>query len=351
MKSSSSPKLTYLTNSMEFISCPICGGKEYRKIYEGIVQRGEVNITCVICTHCTHLYLNPRPSLEAYTKFYDEDDYGKVALAVKKKAYSERSHIHDEAFFQERTGHGTRLYKKYLAGRLTKSDMVFDFGAGDGAWLQGLRQATGCAIDGNEPMSLQVQFIKKRLGIDVFHAPIEELADKIVEKYRSRIRLVIACDSLEHMVDPMMCLHIARSILADDGYLYICNWDILHRMEQPTAAGRLLEECLSIDHAQYFHKNSYRFMVQKAGFEILNFESISTIREKADHMEIFARKASVPEQLSPELGCHQVLSRMAGIESDVRRYRTRSLHYRLRPIVNKSLGFVRKVLAGSKLGS
>lgn len=348
MQSSSSPKLTYLIESMEVISCPLCGCKEYHKVYEGSVVRGQVDVTCVICTCCTHLYLNPRPSLEAYSKFYDEDDYGRIALAVKKKSYSERPHIHDEEFFQERTGHGTRLHQKYLKDKLTKNDIVFDFGAGDGAWLHGLRQATGCTIDGNEPMSLQVKFVKKRLGLDIFHAPIEDLADKVIEKYRGRVKLVIACDSLEHMTDPMKCLNIARSILSDDGYLYICNWDIFHRMNQPAAAGRLLKECLSIDHTHYFHKNSYTLTVQKVGFEILNFESASTIREKPDHMEIFARKASIPEQLSPELGCRQILSELAGIESNVKRYRARSLHYRLRPVVNRARGFVRKALAGSK---
>jgi len=348
MQDSSSPNLTYLIDSMEIISCPICGSEEYRKVYHGTVNRGRVDLTCVICTHCTHIYLNPRPSLEAYSKFYDEDDYGRVALAVKKKSYSERSHVHDEEFFQKRKEQGARLYQKYLKGKLKKNDTVFDFGAGDGAWLYGLREATGCVIDGNEPMSLQVEFIKRRLGVEVFHATIEDMADKIIEKYRGRVKLVIACDSLEHMLDPMKCLNIAHSILTDGGYLYICNWDIIHRMGRPAAAGRLFGQCLSIDHAHYFHKNSYAFTVQRAGFEILKFESSSTIREKTDHMEIFARKASIPGQLSPKLECPQILSQIAGIESSVKRYRSRSLRYRLRPVVNKARGLVHKALARSE---
>lgn len=335
MQSSSSPKLTYLIESMEVISCPLCGCKEYHKVYHGTVDRGQVDVTCVICTNCTHLYLNPRPSLEVYAKFYDEDDYGRVALAVKKKSYSERSRMHDEEFFQERTGHGTRLYQKYLKGKLTKNDIVFDFGAGDGAWLFGLREATGCTIDGNEPMLLQVQFIKKRVGVDIFHGTIENLVETVVEKYRGRVRLAIACDSLEHMIDPLKCLHIARSILTDEGCLYICNWDILSRMKRLAATGNFLKECLSIDHPHYFHRNSYTFMAKKAGFEILNFEPVSTIRQKPDHMEILARKASIPEKLSPEFGYRQILSTIASMESDVRRYRTWPLRYWLRLLKNK----------------
>jgi SAM-dependent methyltransferase len=314
---------------MEVIACPVCGCKEYHKVYEGPVVRGQVDLTCAICSHCTHLYLNPRPSLEAYAKFYNEDDYGRVALAVKKKSYSERSSIHDEEFFQERTAHGTRLYETYLKGILTENDTVFDFGAGDGAWLYGLRKATGCTIDGNEPMALQVEFIRKRLGIDIFHAPIEELGPLVMKKYRGKVRLAIVSGSLQHMVDPMKCLEIARDILSDNGYLYVCNWDILYRMSRPASAGLLFKDAVSIDHVHYFHENSYKLMVQRAGFEILNFEPFSTIRYKPKHMEIFAKKSSTPEDLVPEIGCDQVLARIVDLEASVKRYRTFSLHYRL----------------------
>ena len=332
MKTLANPNLSYLLDSIRTIVCPICGCKEYHKVYKGPVVRGKVDLTCVLCSSCTHLYLNPSPSLEAYSKFYNEDDYGKVALAVKKKSYSERSHIHDEEFFRQRTRHGTRLYETYLRDILTQNDVVFDFGAGDGAWLFGLREATGCKIDGNELMSLHVEFIRKRLGINVFHAPVEDMEDTIIKKHNGTVKLAIASDSLEHMTDPMKCLHIARSILAEDGYLYICNWDILRRMDRPTISGKLLRECLSIDHPHYFHKNSYLFMVEKAGFEVLNFEAVSSIRTKTNHMEIFARKTSIPEKLSPKPTAHQVLSEIASIESKIKRYRAFSLWYRLHSI-------------------
>ena len=333
------PNLSYLLNSMESIPCPICGCEEYHTVYEGHVVRGDVDLICVLCRNCTHLYLNPRPSLNAYSKFYDEDDYGRVALAVKEKSYAERPRMHDEEFFKRRTRHGKRLYEKYLKGILTKNDIVFDFGVGDGAWLYGLREVTGCKIDGNEPMSLQVQFIEKRLGVDIFHAPTEVLERPLIEKYKGRVKVAIASDALEHMVNPMKCLQIAWSILDDDGYLYICNWDFLDRMASPAAHGRLLKEYLSIDHVHYFHRNSYIFMAKKAGFEILNFEPFSDIRPKPKHMEIFARKGSIPEKIAPRLTHYQILSKIASIESEVKRYRAVSVRYRLHLIKKKVVEF------------
>ncbi|MBC8392848.1 MAG: class I SAM-dependent methyltransferase [Deltaproteobacteria bacterium] len=338
-----SPDLAYLIDSQETVPCPICHSDQYQTLYQGDVKRGQVEITCVICRNCTHMYLNPRPTVEAYSRFYDRDDYGRMALAVKNKAYSERAGIHEEMFFKERAGHGVRLYEQYLKGNLTKNDIVFDFGAGDGAWLYGLRDVTGCAIDGNEPMAIQVDFIRDRLGVEIFHAPIEELGPAVTQKYGGKVKLAIVSGSLQHMVDPMQCLKIARDILLDDGYLYICNWDVLDRMASPAPNGKLFRENASIDHVHYFHENSYRYMVQKSGFDVLNFEPSSTIRYKPRHMEIFAKKASVLQEPTPIVSCDRILGRIAEMESAVKKYRIFSLRYRLHCVKKIVMDFLKSL--------
>lgn len=333
MKNSTAPDLNYLIDSVTTISCPICGCEEHQKVYRGPAFRGNLELTCVICTYCTHLYLNPRPSLEAYSEFYSKDDYGRLA-SVGKKKYS-RSSMHEENYFQERTGQGTRLYNEYLKDILTENDIVFDFGAGDGAWLFGLRESSGCEINGNEPGLLHVEFIKKRMGLEIFYGSTEDLGDQIADKYKGKAKLAIVSGSLQHMINPMKCLSIARSILTEDGYLYICNWNLFDRMSLESENAILLRECISIDHPHYFHKNSYMFMVKKAGFEVLNFKPVSTIRTKVRHMEIFARKVPLPEKVLPELKTDEILSKIDKMESDVRRYRTFSVVYHLRFIKRK----------------
>jgi hypothetical protein len=112
-------------------------------------------------------------------------------------------------------------------------------------------------------------------------------------------------------------------------------------MGRPAMAGKLLREWLSIDHPHYFHKNSYVFMVQKAGFEILNFEPLSTIRFRPKHMEIFAKKSPIPQNVSPEVGCERILSEIDSLESAVRNYRVFSLRYYLHVIRKQVTNLIR----------
>jgi len=339
------PDLTYLIDSMHVINCPICGSEEYHDVFEGEVARGRIKLRCVICVNCTHLYLNPAPSLEAYARFYESDDYGKIACACKNKPYSQRSTIHDEQIFQARSKYGAMLYNQYFKDELGQGDVVFDFGAGDGAWLYGLRKETGCIVDGNELMGLHVKFIKERLGLDVFQYPIEKIEKPLLEKYNNNVKLVIASDSLEHMVDPMRCLEMARSILAGDGYLYICNWDIIDRMAEPGPGGRLFAEYVSVDHPHYFHENSYRYIVEKAGFEVVHFNVSSEIRPAPKHMEIVARKRQTIKEVVPEKNFEDILGDIASVEFKVKHYRTCSLRYHLHTIKKKVIKTMRKVTA------
>ncbi len=299
--------LNYLINSLETISCPICGCPESRKVYQGSARRGNIGLFCVICTYCAHLYLNPRPSLKAYTEFYRNDDYRR--LTFRKTDYcNERLKIHNHNYFQERMGHGQRLYNEYLKNILKKDDIVFDFGAGDGAWLFGLRQLTGCKIDGNEPSLVDVQFIKEKMGLDIFSGPIEDVGDEIIARYKGKVKLAIVSGSLQHMLEPMRCLNIAWQILCPEGYLYICNIDLFDYLSFKRDNPSLFKEILTIDHPHYFHKDLYIFMAEKSGFKVINFKAKSTIRLKL--MEIFAQKVSRPQKLIPKVSYKEILSRI-----------------------------------------
>lgn len=345
MANISNPVLTYLIDSMKIINCPICGSDQCHEVYKGEVSRGGIELRCVICVNCTHLYLNPTPSIEAYSRFYESDDYGRVACAFKNKPYSQRTTLHDENVFQARSKYGAMLYNQYFKDELGQGDIVFDFGAGDGAWLYGLRKETGCLIDGNELMGLHAEFIKKRLGVEVFQAPIEEIEKPLMEKYNNNVKLVIASDSLEHMVDPMRCLKMARLMLANDGYLYICNWDIIDRMSELGPGGRLFSQYVSVDHPHYFHESSYKYLVEKAGFEIVHFNASSEIRPKPKHMEIVACRKSSSKGDVPGKCYEDILGDITRIESEVKRYRTYSLRYRLHTIKKGIIKTLRKVTA------
>lgn len=291
--------------------------------YEGIALRGN-ELVCVACCACTHLFLNPRPDLEAFKHFYKGDNYFHLCAEFSKVSLEEKmAQFEDDKFWSERFAHGRRLYERYFAGLLGPGDVAFDFGCGDGGWLGGLREASGCEIDGEEISDLYVDVIKQRLGVEVTLGPIEEVAENILARYApGGVKVAIVSGSLQHMLDPMLCLSVAHRILSPDGLLFVCNWNLFDHFMAPCRepggelyadSQRLLGENLSWEHAHYFHETSFLFMLEVAGFELVDFEPESTIRKR--HMGALVRKAQRPIMPRPRASVDEVLARLRALEA------------------------------------
>jgi hypothetical protein len=120
----------------------------------------------------------------------------------------------------------------------------------------------------------------------------------------------------------MYCLAIAREILRGDGYLFVCNWNLFDHYMAPYAGDpegfygatrRVLGEVLSWEHPHYFHAASFRYMVESAGFEILDFEFDSQIRPR--HMGVLARPAVEVVASRPAMAAVDVIARLRALES------------------------------------
>ena len=274
----------------ERIACPLCSSTREVPLYEGVALRGN-NLRLAMCLDCSHMFINPRPSLDVFKEFYADESYFHLCADHFKVPIEEKmAQFGNDDFWEERFIHGKLLYDKYLTGVLGEQDIAFDFGCGDGAWLWALRELSHCDVDGEEISPIYAKVVKDRLGKEIFAGPIEEVADDIVEKYRGRVKVALVSGSLQHMMDPMVCLRVAREILAPDGLLYVCNWSIFeHYMaEYPGERRRLVGEILSWEHLHYFHELSFKFMLARAGFEIVDFSLESEIRPR--HMDAIARK-------------------------------------------------------------
>lgn len=309
--------LSELSGSEERIDCPLCGEQNHVPVYDGVALRGN-KLRGVVCTRCTHVFLNPRPTLESLKNWYAGAGYFHLCAIYSDVNLNEKmAQFGDEAFWVDRAMHGRRLYKEYLVGELGEAETVFDFGCGDGAWLLGLREVSGCRVDGEEVSATYLEVVRDKLGFEFFNGAVEELESAIIDKHRNKVKVAIVAGSLQHMADPMVCLRIAREILTEDGYLYICNWNLFdHYMVSygGTEPRRLLGEILSWEHLHYFHESTYRFLVNAAGFEITAFKPESTIRPR--HMEILARPVrNVRNTASPQESYSQVVDRIRAFES------------------------------------
>lgn len=301
--------------SREDIPCPVCDSERHSRVYEGVALRGN-KLVLVMCQDCSHLFITPRPNMEIFKKFYADDDYFNLCANFSEVTLDEKmEQFGQEEFWEERFSHGKRLHDQYLAGKLGKDDVVFDFGCGDGAWLGGLREVTGCRVAGEEISPIYADVVRDKLGVDIFLGPIEEVADDIAAKYRGKVKVAIVSGSLQHMLDPMKCLRVAREILTDDGLLYICNWSIFeHYMHSFDGSfRRLVGEIVSWEHLHYFHETAFKYMVARAGFKVENFQLNSEVRHR--HMEVLASKTDEPAQLPTPAEVTAVLDRIRALES------------------------------------
>lgn len=302
-------------NSREEIPCPLCAGTEHATLYEGVALRGN-DLRLTMCQDCSHFFINPRPNLATFEEFYEGDGYFHLCAGFYERTLEDTfEQFQRDEYWEDRGGHGRRLYEKYLTGVLGPDDTVFDFGCGDGAWLWGLKQASGCQVAGEEISKHYVKIASEQLGVEIFDGPIETTADQIVDKHRGSVKVAIVSGSLQHMLDPMRCLRAARDILTDDGLLYVCNWSIFEHFMLPYKGDnrRLLGEILSWEHTHYFHETAFRYMAAAAGFEIVAFQLNSTVRDR--HMEFLARKTDQPARLPSAREVEQVVRRTQALES------------------------------------
>jgi SAM-dependent methyltransferase len=320
----------YLAEWCERIPCPLCGSLEFEQLYEGNGLRLNA-ISCVICTTCTHIYLNPRPTMDAYKLFYGAADYFELCATNDGMSLAEKmAQFDDDTFWESRYHQGDRLYARHLTGKLSKDDLVIDIGCGDGAWMGALHRTTGCRIVGQEVSPTYAKIVKRKFGIETFTGPVEELTERMTTAHAGEASLVIISGSLQHMLDPMACLKLARNLLRNDGHLYICNWDIITQYllsyvdEHPR---RMLGETLSIEHPHYFHEWSFLFMLENAGFDVLDFQLDSSIRQR--HMDAFARKGGAAGRAVPKGLYSRIVSRIRALESATMKTRIRVVEDKL----------------------
>lgn len=323
-------RLQYLLEQEE-IDCPLCHSKDYREA-ASTRERGGFNVRAVLCNKCGHIYLNSRPTLSAYKKFYYDSDYRGYFSSpdsAEEKNRKRWEKMHEPEYLEKRKAHGRRLYHRYMHKYLKSDDLVFDFGCGDGMWLAGLKEMCGCRIAGCEADAFYKDYIRKNLGIEISVGLLEEIIEDLRAEYSGKVKLGIISGSMQHMVDPMNCLRVIRDILADDGLLYVCNKDLFNDELDRHKIG--LAQYISIDHPHYFHPSSYEFMVKKAGYEIIEFSPDSQVRFK--HMEILAGKALNSNTPEPRLKPDKVFNKL----------RIANIHYRTKSFLQLPAKIKRKI--------
>lgn len=242
--------------SLEYISCNLCGGKDVRVVYPArydlervpdlalkFKSSGDERLIdrVVQCRACGLRYVSPRLNIKAIVKGYSEGT--------------------DETFISQARGREKTFARQLkFISKFVKKGKLLDIGAAGGS-LAAVAQRAGWKVEGIEPNRWLCDWSKQHYGI--------ALKPGILEDYTfpaNTFDLITLMDVLEHTGDPKTVLRECNRILKPGGVIAINvpdgdSW--LHRV-----MGRRWVFYLSV-HLFYFNHKTMKSMLRSTGFKPL----------------------------------------------------------------------------------
>jgi SAM-dependent methyltransferase len=176
----------------------------------------------------------------------------------------------------------TNLKERYYPG--VQGKKVLEVGSGDGGQLVAFRE-TGCHVLGFEPSSLLSRAAKLK-GIQTIQGLFTDRSISRLPKAFREVDVVILSYTFDHLPNPRSFLAVARSILnKTDGLLVVEIHDLQKIIERQ-------EFCLfEHEHSIYLTEVTAREMCQREGFEVIDFDLISSADRRANSLIFVATPA------------------------------------------------------------
>ena len=304
---------------LESVSCNLCSSNLPVLLFSNDSHGYGLNTVC--CSCCGLVYLDPRPTAREYARLYQ---------GLYEKLYP-------SAWLPGSLGEAiaeTRFtwYSKYL----TPGTTLLEIGPGSGAFLDTVqKKASGVAVFGIEPSPDAVKACQER-GLKVDKGYINDFSGPPV------VDRIAAFHVLEHALDPTELLIELWKRLAPGGLLFA---------EMPNIRGRWSGlGMIHVAHPYQYSPNTFRALVEKTGFEVVEMEELEEKGFEAS-FRCIARKVEnpLPDTLvvalqdSPtDLGV-LFQERMRRWQADLIRFKSKRVVFRiLGPILTRTL---RKILA------
>ncbi len=229
-------------------ACPLCGAPTSSVLY------GRADVRVVLCESCGLVYLNPRMSQEARGTFYEES-YQK-----------QRNRVEDVAAAIVRAKQ-PKLYQKnltkaeYFMPFIQKGSRVLDIGAGYGGLLAAIREKTGAIVEGIEPGIIGSEVGRRGFGLSVATTNLDEF----LKTSHGTYDCVIMSHVLEHVGDPKGSLRGVRTLLKENGMLWLAVPNILTPDDAPN-------RFFHMEHLFYFSPRTLVHMLEEAGFAVVSLD-------------------------------------------------------------------------------
>ncbi len=257
-------KLNFEYEALE--NCPLCDG--VIMIPDGRFNWLDVDFWYVSCTHCSLKFMNPRPTREAYKKFYEDQfwqqkirnkGYHKTGQAWQREKYKwDNEKDWDPEFGRKNLAEKlSRLRIEEITGCLREhitlgaDTDILEVGCAFPVTLKSLRDDQGCIVHAIEPSNEARTIIEEDGNIVLVGKYAEELEE--MAKTEKKYDAIIFSHILENTTNPFAIVKWAQQNLKPNGVVYIQTPNLL------------VNDQMNPYHPYIFNRNTVKMMVEKAG--------------------------------------------------------------------------------------
>lgn len=198
--------------------CPVCGSKKKHELtsFKELYQ-------IIECKACLTQYVDPCPSLESLTYYYNECKCNAMHGQLLRSRHNNKNII-----LSERTEFVINLINKYFKEK--KTIRLLEIGCSSGAFLSELKEAAKIKIKDLEIIYFGIDIdktaIQKNLDTEINLCATS--AEALLGSSTDTFDLILHFELIEHLQDPFAFMKSIRALLSKDG---------LHHFHTPNANG------------------------------------------------------------------------------------------------------------------
>ncbi|MFA7653858.1 MAG: class I SAM-dependent methyltransferase [Candidatus Magasanikbacteria bacterium] len=294
-------------------ACPVCSGANKKFLYQQNFGNKTIalmeNYDVVICDSCGMAYADNIPSQDEFNNYY-------AVMSKWEFNYSGGAVSDDyENYFKKIVNFLTPHLKD-------KNARILDIGCSTGCLLSKFKENGFNNLLGVDPSARCVETVKKLYNIEAVSKNIYNFNDK------NKFDLIILSAVLEHLVDFTTAMGKIRTLLKDDGLLFV---------EIPDATrfdGYIFVpfQQFSIEHVNYFSCDSIKNLLSKFAFNIIEIKKDeNTVNQMVDpDIFVLSRKSEkIDYKLVKDNTCEEKLKSYISLSS--------KLDLKLKDVIRKKL--------------
>lgn len=245
-----------------FILCPACGSQSSEFKFRKMAFDYE------ICLDCETLFVNPRPTAEAFNEYYTDSPSVRFWATnfYRETETKRRKHL-----IKPKAANVKSIISKYIAESRNQS-CILDIGAGYGIFCEELQKLFPKSVHvvAIEPATA-LQEVCREKGILVIPKFLENIKDVDLPFGRKNVIAAISFELLEHLHNPDSFIEKCRGVLSKGGILILTtlNWNGFDLQV-------LQEKSNSIHpphHINFFTTESIQILLKRHGFEVLEIST------------------------------------------------------------------------------